>query len=139
MQTYIDQVRNNIQQMCDTLVATGKWARRDLRFGFITFRDHPPQEDTYVTRVYPFESDVKAIKSSLEKVKAEGGGDGPEAQCDALYEALTAGWKPGSTKVAVLITDSPPHGIKEEEDGFPKGCPERASMMSPALMKMMNS
>lgn len=123
MQQYIDQVRNNLQQMCDTLVATGKWARRDLRFGCVTFRDHPPEEDTFVTKKYPFDSDPRAVQSNLALVEAAGGGDGPEAQCDALHDALTVGWKKDAIKIAVLITDSPPHGIKEEEDGFPKGCP----------------
>lgn len=139
MQQYIDQVRNNVQQMCDTLVATGKWARRDLRFGCITFRDHPPQEETYITRKYPFDSDPRALQSNLALVEADGGGDGPEAQCEALHDALNAAWKKDATKIAVLITDSPPHGIKEEEDGFPKGCPLRAFQTYTALITTTDS
>lgn len=39
-------------------------AARNLRFGFITFRDHLPH-DTFVIRVYPFDPDVGAVKSNL--------------------------------------------------------------------------
>ena len=134
MQKYIDQVRDTIQQICDRLVATGKWSKGNLRFGLITFRDHPPQDETYVTREYPFESDVNAVESNLAKVVAAGGGDGPEAQSDALAGALSAGWKDDATKVAVLITDSPPHGINEDEDKIPGGCPLRAWQTFTALV-----
>jgi hypothetical protein len=125
MQVYIDQVRDTIQAMCDQLVATGKWSGGDLRFGLVAFRDHPPQDDTYITLPYPFDSDVAAVKSNLARLKADGGGDGPEAQCDAFASVMEADWKDSATKIAILITDSPPHGIGEDEDGFPKGCPRR--------------
>jgi hypothetical protein len=35
------------------------------------------------------------------------------------------GWRDGAIKIVVLITDAPPHGIGEEEDGFPAGSPDR--------------
>ncbi|KAG1849193.1 hypothetical protein F4604DRAFT_94485 [Suillus subluteus] len=123
MQVYIEQVRDTIQSLCERLVATGKWSGGDLRFGLIAFRDHPPQDSTYITRQYPFDSNVLAVKANLAKLQADGGGDGPEAQCDAFARVLNAGWKDEATKVAILITDSPPHGIGEDEDGFPGGCP----------------
>ncbi|KAG1808030.1 uncharacterized protein BJ212DRAFT_717510 [Suillus subaureus] len=123
MQVYIEQVRDTIQSLCERLVATGKWSGGDLRFGLIAFRDHPPQDSTYITRQYPFDSNVSAVKANLANLQADGGGDGPEAQCDAFARVLNAGWKDEATKVAILITDSPPHGIGEDEDGFPSGCP----------------
>ncbi|KAG1769111.1 hypothetical protein EV702DRAFT_1049782 [Suillus placidus] len=123
MQVYIEKVRDTIQSLCERLVATGKWSSSELRFGLIAFRDHPPQDSTYITREYPFDSDVLAVKANLANLQAEGGGDGPEAQCDAFASVLNAGWNDEATKVAILITDSPPHGIGEDEDGFPGGCP----------------
>ena len=33
-------------------------------------------------------------------------------------------WRPQATKLAVLITDAPPHGIGEVGDGFPDGSPD---------------
>ncbi|KAG2029888.1 hypothetical protein BDR03DRAFT_809913, partial [Suillus americanus] len=113
MQVYIEQVRDTIQSLCERLVATGKWSGGDLRFGLIAFRDHPPQDSTYITHQYPFDSDILAVKANIANLKADGGGDGPEAQCDAFACVLNAGWKDEATKVAILITDSPPHGIGE--------------------------
>jgi hypothetical protein len=51
----------------------------------------------------------------------EGGGDEP----DALAAANNADWRAEGRKIVVLITDSPPHGIGEDGDAFPKGCPLR--------------
>jgi len=93
-------------------------AARNLRFGFITFHDHLPH-DTYVIRVYPPDSDVGAVKSNLAKLVPDGSGDGPQALCDALAGALFVGWNDIAVKMAILFTDSPPHGIGEDGDKFP--------------------
>lgn len=37
------------------------------------------------------------------------GGDGPEAVTAAMHEALTLDWRPQASRMAVLITDAPPH------------------------------
>ncbi|KAG1891259.1 hypothetical protein F4604DRAFT_1914069 [Suillus subluteus] len=89
----------------------------------MVFRDHATQDSTHITCQYPFVSDILAIKANLANLQADGGGYGPEAQCNAFTRVLYAGWKDEATKVAILITDSPPHGIGEDEDEFPGGCP----------------
>ena len=61
----------------------------------------------------------------LNALSASGGGDGPEAATDALQLSLTADWKDGASRVVILITDAPPHGVEETGDGFPDGCPLR--------------
>ena len=58
------------------------------------------------------------MEKNLKSLRASGGGDGPEAQTAALAEALNMEWKEHAAKMVVLITDSPPHGIGEEYDGF---------------------
>lgn len=127
MQVYIDKVRDTIQQLCDTLVGTGRWSGGDLRFGLHTFRDHSPQGDEGrdIVDIYPFDSDVGAVKENLANIRAEGGGDGPEAQCDAFASVPGAAWDDDATRIAILITDSPPHGLGEDADTFPQGCPRR--------------
>ncbi|KAF8596136.1 hypothetical protein BDV93DRAFT_563621 [Ceratobasidium sp. AG-I] len=124
-QQYIDAARNEIGQICNNLLGAGKFAPSDLRFGLVAFRDHPPQDNSFVTKFFDFTSDPDVMSSNLASLSATGGGDGPEAQSDALYEALNAPWNPKATKVAVLITDAPPHGTGESGDGFPKGCPSQ--------------
>lgn len=120
---YIDAAEKGIQDTIDKLSASGTWAKEDLRFGLIAFRDHPPQELSFVTKLYPFTSDVREMKSYLRELSASGGGDGPEAQTAALDRALHADWRKDALKIVVLITDSPPHGLGGAGDGFPNGDP----------------
>ncbi|KAH7908198.1 hypothetical protein BJ138DRAFT_390834 [Hygrophoropsis aurantiaca] len=125
LQAHVDQARDSIEDICDMLIKSGKWSKDDLRVGLIAFRDHPPQDKTFVTQSHELTTDVSSIIEALSNIKAEGGGDGPEAQSDALADALTANWRDDATKVVVLITDSPPHGIGEDQDKLPDGCPEQ--------------
>ena len=41
-------------------------------------RDHPPQDNSFVTRCFPFSSDPAEVKEHLKSLYASGGGDGPE-------------------------------------------------------------
>ena len=91
--------------------------QEDLRIGIIAFRDHPPQDHTYITRNFGFSSDPKHIQEHLKSLYAAGGGDGPEAVTAALGEALDMPWRPTASKMVVLIADAPPHGIGEYGDG----------------------
>lgn len=122
---YINAVADGIIRICNKLLSSA--AIQTLRFGLVTFCDYPtPSEDSpFVTRNFGFTSDIDVMRRRLKKLVAEGGGDGPEAQAAALYEALHMNWREDAIKIVVLITDSPPHGIGEEKDAFPQGSPDR--------------
>ena len=46
----------------------------------------------------------------------------PEAVADALNDSLGLSWREKSTKIAVLISDAPPHGLDPNcGDDFPNG------------------
>ena len=98
-----------------------------MRFGLVSYRDHPPEEDTYVVHTAPFTSDIVTMKQAVDCMEAMGGGDGPEALADGLRAAYEMAWRPEATKVVVVVTDAPPHGVEPElvyqSDGFPGGCP----------------
>ncbi|CCU97435.1 unnamed protein product [Malassezia sympodialis ATCC 42132] len=64
------------------------------------------------------------MKEQLNGLFAAGGGDGPEAMTAALKAASDLDWRPDAAKMAILITDAPPHGIGEYGDGFPNGSPD---------------
>jgi len=49
------------------------------------------------------------------------GGDGPEAVADALYEVHELSWRSNATKICVLVSDAPPHGLDCSGDAFPSG------------------
>ena len=98
-----------------------------MRVGLIAFRDHPPQDHTFITKVHPFTSDISQVRRDLSALYATGGGDGPEAVTAGLAAALMMNWRPHASKMVVLIADAPPHGIGEYGDGehFPRsfsGC-----------------
>lgn len=73
------------------------------------------EDDSYVTRIGGFTTDVQAIRSQLNNESASGGGDEPEAVAEALSEAFAIdGWADNSVKIAFLIYDAPPHTGKED-------------------------
>ena len=116
--SYIASATKNIEEICNHIYESGKLqAREDLRIGLIAYRDHPPQDHTYVTKNFGFSSDVSEVHKNLSSLYASGGGDGPEAVTAALAEALQMQWRPNASKMIVLIADAPPHGIGEYGDG----------------------
>ncbi|KAG5192512.1 hypothetical protein JKP88DRAFT_204275 [Tribonema minus] len=121
MGSYISEAQRNVQSIVESLVAAEKC---DVRFGLVKYRDHPPQESTFVSEQCDFTSAVGAMRANVDTMSAAGGGDGPEAVCCGLHAALHMAWRPDAVKIVVLIADAPPHGLGEHGDGFPNGCPE---------------
>jgi len=115
---YINSAKKAIGSICQKISDTANISPESIRFGLIAFRDHPPQDKTYITKNFGFTSKISAMEKNLKSLSASGGGDGPEAQTAALAEALNMEWEESAAKMVVLITDSPPHGIGEEGDGF---------------------
>lgn len=116
--SYISSATKNIEQICAHIFESGKLqTTEDLRVGLVAFRDHPPQDHTYITKNFGFSSDISKVQKDLSGLYASGGGDGPEAVTAALAEALNMEWRQNATKMVVLIADAPPHGIGEYGDG----------------------
>ncbi|KAF7422369.1 hypothetical protein PC9H_010525 [Pleurotus ostreatus] len=123
--SYITSATKNIEQICASIFESGKLqSPEDLRIGLIAFRDHPPQDHTYITKNFGFSSDIAKVKKDLSSLYASGGGDGPEAVTAALGELMNLDWRPQASKMVVLIADAPPHGIGEYGDGFDDGSPD---------------
>jgi len=116
--TYISSATRNIEAICAHIFKSGRLqSPEDLRVGLVAFRDHPPQDHTYITKNFGFSSDISQVQRHLSTLYASGGGDGPEAVTAALAEALNMEWRPYASKMVVLIADAPPHGIGEYGDG----------------------
>jgi len=120
MSSYIESAKQNIRKISEKLHAM---EARDMRYGLVCYRDHPPQDSTYATKVFPLTPSIKTMQENVNTMSASGGGDGPESVACALHAALTADWRKDSVRVCVIIADAPPHGIGEQSDGFPSGCP----------------
>ena len=121
MGRYIDQVKSRLQEIIATLERSPLC--RSLRLGLVSYRDHPPQDNTFASRVVPLTEDVDAIRKGVNRMRAHGGGDGPESVTDGLYDVARLDWRPRAARVVVLVGDAPPHGVEPSGDGFPEGCP----------------
>ncbi|XP_063421469.1 uncharacterized protein LOC134706447 [Mytilus trossulus] len=121
MGSYIDTARKHIQAIVDEIVTS---SNTTVRLALIEYRDHPPEDNTFVTKTYNFTDSVFMMKIWLNAARASGGGDGPEAVAEALFKATKLSWRPEATKITVLISDAPPHGLVPSQDSsFPNGSP----------------
>lgn len=121
MGSYIAAAQRSIASIAEQIVSAEK---ADVRFALVEYRDHPPQDSSFVTRVHPFTGSISAVKRDLNACRASGGGDTPEAVADALHDCLKLDWRPEATKITVLVCDAPPHGLQDGgNDGFPDGSP----------------
>ncbi len=123
MGPYIQNVKTKILEIIRTIKKEELCHR--LRVGLVSYRDHPPEETTYITQKYELSSDTSKIEQNVLQMDASGGGDGPEAVSTALQVMNKMEYLNESAKIAVLIGDAPPHGV-ESGDRWPKGTPDGA-------------
>lgn len=126
MKDDIRAVRDSLSEIVNHI--TGRTKDLEIRFGVVSYRDHPPQDKSYVTRVFDFTDNVKRVKKIIADLRPSEGGDTPEAVADGLYDARTKlSWEKDSYKVMLLVGDAPPHGKKYNsigDDYFTDGCPQ---------------
>lgn len=111
------------RQMVRMTESASRAAAVRLRLGVVEYRDHPPQ-DRLVYRVHPMTADLAQAQATINRLRADGGGDGPEAVLDGVLAACQElAWRPHARRIAVLVGDAPPHGVGAPGDGFRDGCP----------------
>lgn len=120
MGPYIIEARDNVIQIVNEIVESEDC---NVRLALVEYRDHPPVEESFITQIHDFTETPGVMKNWLRNCSAGGGGDIPEAVPDALNEVLKLSWRKQATKICVLITDAPPHGLGAYRDKFPEGCP----------------
>nr|BAN41522.1 hypothetical protein, conserved [Entamoeba invadens] len=120
MSSYLHAAQQSIESIITTITQKEKC---DVQFALVEYRDHPPQDDTFATRVTQFTSSMKTIKTAVNQMQAQGGGDTPESVPCGLYEVTKLAYRQNASKVLVWIADAPPHGFGCCGDGFPDGCP----------------
>lgn len=108
----------------------------DVKFGFVAYRDHPPEENSYLVKCCDL-CEVDDAISYIRSLDAAGGGDIPEAVMDGLMAAVQGiTWRKGSgappTRYIIHLLDAPPHGdlytgadapIMSRSFMWTKGCP----------------
>jgi Mg-chelatase subunit ChlD len=101
----IDKLRDSLQgivRQIGTLPSSP-----DICLGLVTYRD---RGDEYFVRSWDLTGNVAAFQQVLDGVRANGGGDYPEAMNEAFDHAVQAlGWRgPGTTRLLVALADAPP-------------------------------
>ncbi len=125
MRDDIRAVKDSLFDIVDHITKRTKDIR--IRFAVVSYRDHPPQDYTYVTKIFDFSENIKKVHKAISSLKASEGGDAPEAVADGLHDARTKlSWSHDAYKVLLLVGDAPPHGKEYnnlDDDYWPRGCP----------------
>jgi len=103
MVPYIDDIKKNLGPIIRERVAGFK----SFRVGLVLYKDYWP--DDYITRKYPFTSDIAAFERSLKSISVFGGRDIPEAEIEALYAAATEFDWLADRRQIIVVTDAAPH------------------------------
>lgn len=89
----------------------------NIKFAIELYRDHPPQEYSYVEKHFDLRNQDDIIKVIDEECDVAGGGDTPQAAFDGLVNGLKkTKWRissDGKTKSKRFLfhgCDAPPHG-----------------------------
>jgi TolB-like protein/Mg-chelatase subunit ChlD len=106
----IRDLQNSLDEIVDDFRGPG--AELDVQFGMVAFRD---QGDEYVTRQFPFTDDLEKFRTTLEGLRAKGGGDIPERGDQALFEGMVKmNWRaerPDRARVIILCGDAAAHDV----------------------------
>ena len=110
----IEQTKNVIQAIIQNIENKVRTEGLQMRFAIVSYRDHHPQDTTYVTQIQDFTDNFEAIKH-VKTLSACGGGDFPEAVHDDLFDSATKlNWADvaGTPILRYIfhIADAPPHG-----------------------------
>jgi len=106
----IDAIKSTVSAVADKL---GPQQGLALRVGLVAYKDYG---DVYVTKTFPFATDIATFRSSIAGLSASGGGDIPEAVNEALHAVGQLDWHDDAfARFAFLVADAPPH-MKEQYD-----------------------
>lgn len=126
MKDDIRAVKDSLFDIVDKI--TKRTKELSIRFAIVSYRDHPPQDHSYVTRIFDFTNRLKNVHREISNLNPSQGGDTPEAVADGLYDARTKlSWDEQAYKALLLVGDAPPHGRAYNtlgDDYFPDGCPK---------------
>ncbi|MHA2072703.1 MAG: VWA domain-containing protein, partial [Candidatus Thorarchaeota archaeon] len=109
MKDDIRAVKDSLFDIVDKITTRTK--ELSIRFAIVSYRDHPPQDHSYVTRIFDFSDRLKNVHREISNLNPSQGGDTPEAVADGLFDARTKlSWDERAYKALLLVGDAPPHG-----------------------------
>lgn len=124
-------------QLMDVIERLSKDSLINLHVALVVYRDHPPQDTSFITKVSDLTGDYDKIRRAISAMKPDGGGDTAEAVYQGVFDAVErVSWRDHSCRFAILVGDAPPHGFVQfhnarypinyrlvESDGWSNGCP----------------
>jgi hypothetical protein len=114
----IDQLKATIADVSTRLEQLPE--QPDIHFGMTLFRD---EGDSFVTSTFDFTGDIAAFSAALDDVRADGGGDTPEAVDEAFAAGLDEpSWRDPATTVQMifLVGDAAPHVERSLQQAYPQ-------------------
>lgn len=101
----IANVRNNAA----AILAEVSGAQPTAQFAVAEYKDFTDASPFRVNQ--NLTADAPSVEAGIAQWSASGGGDGPEANLNALYEVATGAiaFRPDSTRIAVIFGDAPSH------------------------------
>jgi len=132
-----------MRQYATSLVDQVAGVTTSARFALVTYRDQPAwtgDPSDYPARVdQGFTSDATTIKSSLNGVTVNGGGDWPESMYSGIMAGLDLPWRPGVKKVVVVLADAPPHDPEPVSGYTAQTVIDRAYAVDPAEVYLVDT
>jgi hypothetical protein len=117
------------KQLLSALERLSKLGGIDLYTAVVEYRDHPPQENSFITQIYQLTGNIGETQKAVNKLQAVGGGDGPEAVYQGLHDACQkVEWRTHSCRYIILIGDAPPHAFPFWLEGINLAVPSRRNM-----------
>lgn len=102
----------NVQSQLSTIVSSVKAAQADAQFAVADYKDVSDGASVFTVRS-DLTGDPAAAQAAINAISAGGGGDGPEAQLNALWQIGAGGnrisFRPGSSRVVVWFGDASGH------------------------------
>lgn len=105
---FINEAKSKMQSILNNLT---KEFKIDLQVGLSLYRDHLSQGDDFTTAIFKLQS-IEKIKTKIDMITVNGGGDEPEAVLDGIVDGVKSmQWREGSRRIAFLIGDASAHGM----------------------------
>jgi von Willebrand factor type A domain len=94
----ISAMKSKVKGLTDTLKASGI----NANYALVSFKDSMSVKTNWT-------DDPEVFKKQVNSLQAQGGNDEPEVALDAIETVLSMGFRPGTQKVILVITDAHAH------------------------------
>ena len=135
----IDAVKNHVDAVADHLAAGAS----SYRLAVISFRDQPSytgDPNDYASRLdQDLTADTTAVKTAVDQLQADGGGETPESAYSGLTKALDLDWRPGVKKEIVVFTDTDARDPEPVSGLTAEDVVAHAAAVDPAVVNLVDT